>query len=110
MFSFHRISTFLLLIVILSMLTTASWAKQPAAAGPALNVNAASGRRAISPYIYGMNFADQALAQELRLLDYFDLHYYPQTTDVALKPAGDAERQARRLRSVRGLWDPTYVD
>jgi hypothetical protein len=67
MFSIHRISTFLLLIVILGMLTAVSWADQPAAAGPALSVNAVSGQRAISPYIYGMNFADQALAQELRL-------------------------------------------
>jgi hypothetical protein len=67
MFSLHRISTFLLLIVILGMLTTASWAEQPATAGPALSVNAASVQRAISPHIYGMNFADQALAQELRL-------------------------------------------
>lgn len=36
-------------------------------AGPALHVDAAAGRRAISPYIYGMNFADEALATELRL-------------------------------------------
>ena len=66
MFSFRRIHTSLLLIVILGMLTAVSWADQPAA-GPALSVNAASGQRAISPYIYGMNFADQTLAQELRL-------------------------------------------
>jgi Glycoside hydrolase family 44 len=67
MFSFHRIRTSLLLVVILGMLIAVSWVDQPAAAGPALSVNAASGLRAISPYIYGMNFADQALAQELRL-------------------------------------------
>jgi hypothetical protein len=60
--------------------------------------------------------------QGVRLLDYFDLHYYPQaantqgTSDpdddeyVALEPAGNAQTQALRLRSVRGLWDPTYVD
>jgi hypothetical protein len=45
-----------------------------------------------------------------RLLDYFDLHYYPQATGVALSPAGDAATQALRLRSTRSLWDATYAD
>ena len=44
----------------------------------------------------------------VRLLDYLDLHYYPDA--VALQPAGDAATQARRLRSTRSLWDPTYRD
>src|SRR5262249_36484162 len=35
--------------------------------GPALSVNGASSRRAISPFIYGMNFADESLAAELGL-------------------------------------------
>lgn len=46
----------------------------------------------------------------IRILDYFDLHYYPQSNGVALSPAGDANTQALRLRSTRSLWDPTYVD
>jgi hypothetical protein len=45
-----------------------------------------------------------------RLLDYFDEHFYPQESGVALSPAGDAATQALRLRSTRALWDPTYVD
>jgi hypothetical protein len=45
-----------------------------------------------------------------RLLDYFDEHYYPQANGVALNSAGDAARQALRLRSTRSLWDPTYTD
>ena len=45
-----------------------------------------------------------------RLLDYLDLHFYPQASGVALGPAGDAATRARRLRSTRALWDPTYVD
>jgi hypothetical protein len=45
----------------------------------------------------------------VRILDYFDLHYYPQA-NVALIPAGDAATQARRLRTTRSLWDPTYND
>jgi sugar lactone lactonase YvrE len=46
----------------------------------------------------------------VRLLDYLDLHYYPQAAGVALAPAGNAGTQALRLRSTRALWDPSYVD
>ncbi|MCB0194379.1 MAG: hypothetical protein KDJ65_20685, partial [Anaerolineae bacterium] len=46
----------------------------------------------------------------VRLLDYLDLHYYPQAAGVALSDAGDEDTQARRLRSTRSLWDPTYID
>jgi hypothetical protein len=45
----------------------------------------------------------------VRLLDYFDLHYYP-AGGVALASAGSASTQEMRLRSTRSLWDPTYVD
>ncbi len=44
-----------------------------------------------------------------RLLDYLDIHYYPQS-GVSLTGAGDLTLQAKRLRSTRSLWDPTYVD
>lgn len=43
----------------------------------------------------------------VRILDYFDEHYYPATANA---PAGDANTQALRLRSTRSLWDPTYTD
>lgn len=46
----------------------------------------------------------------VRILDYMDLHYYPQASGVALQPAGGAANQAKRLRTTRSLWDPTYVD
>ena len=46
----------------------------------------------------------------MRLLDYLDLHFYPQTPGVALAGVGDQETQARRLRSTRALWDPDYTD
>jgi hypothetical protein len=43
-------------------------ANQPLAlTGPALTVDVSAGRHKISPDIYGMNFADEALARELRL-------------------------------------------
>jgi len=45
-----------------------------------------------------------------RILDYLDLHYYPQASGVSLASAGNASTQALRLRSTRSLWDPTYVD
>ena len=45
-----------------------------------------------------------------RILDYLDLHYYPQANGVSLSSAGSASTQALRLRSTRSLWDPTYVD
>ena len=38
-----------------------------AASGPALSVNAAADVHPISPYIYGMNFATEAIAADLNL-------------------------------------------
>ena len=48
----------------------------------------------------------------VRILDYFDEHYYPVADDGCLAncPAGDAKTQAVRLRSTRSLWDSTYTD
>jgi hypothetical protein len=45
-----------------------------------------------------------------RILDYLDLHYYPQAAGVSLSSAGNAATQALRLRATRSLWDATYVD
>ncbi|GHJ26065.1 endoglucanase [Streptomyces hygroscopicus subsp. sporocinereus] len=42
-------------------------ARPAAADGPALTVDATTGRHAIDPHIYGINFADESLARELRL-------------------------------------------
>ena len=46
----------------------------------------------------------------VRILDYLDLHYYPQASGVSLSPPGDSNTQALRLRSTRSLWDSTYKD
>jgi hypothetical protein len=59
---------------------------------------------------YLKKFAAAQKSGGTRLLDYFDEHFYPQESGVALSPAGDATTQALRLRSTRALWDPTYVD
>src|SRR5258708_13274405 len=59
------LSSVVIAVVIVSLF--ASGVSTLATAGPALTVNAAPARHAISPYIYGMNFADAGLAQELKL-------------------------------------------
>jgi len=46
----------------------------------------------------------------VRILDYFDLHIYPQGNGIFSDSLGNASVQALRLRSTRQLWDPTYVD
>lgn len=46
----------------------------------------------------------------MRILDYLDLHAYPQGTGIFSDSPGDANTQALRLRSTRQRWDPTYVD
>lgn len=59
-------------------------------------------------------FLDQMAGYEQsnneRILDYLDLHFYPQAYGIALSSAGDASTQSLRLRSTRALWDPDYVD
>ncbi len=47
---------------------------------------------------------------DVRILDYLDLHYYPESKGLARRPAGCPSIQAKRLRSTRSLWDPYYVD
>ncbi|NJN99472.1 MAG: hypothetical protein HC875_37915 [Anaerolineales bacterium] len=69
--------------------------------------NAHGGTPFVEWYLQQMKAYEQA--HGVRLLDYLDLHYYPQA-NVALQPAGDATTQAKRLRSTRSLWDTTYGD
>ncbi len=70
--------------------------------------NAHGGTPFVEWYLQQMRSYEQT--HGTRILDYFDLHYYPQAQNVALSPAGDAATQARRLRSTRSLWDTTYSD
>lgn len=53
---------------------------------------------------------EHELAHGVRLVDVLDVHYYPQAAGVALSNDESAAASARRLRSLRSLWDPTYVD
>ncbi len=70
--------------------------------------NANGGTPFVPWYLQQMKAYEET--HSVRLLDYLDLHYYPQAGGVSLSQAGDAATQARRLRSTRSLWDPTYVD
>jgi hypothetical protein len=45
-----------------------------------------------------------------RILDYLDVHFYPQGDGVFSEGAGNSDVQALRLRSTRALWDRTYTD
>ena len=59
-------------------------------------------------YLQQMRAYEQAHDQ--RILDYLDIHYYPQSIGVSLSQAGDAQTQAKRLECTRSLWDDQYLD
>ena len=69
--------------------------------------NAHGGTPLVEWYLQQMQAYEQQ--HGTRILDYLDLHFYPQGGQ-ALTTAGDASLQALRLRSTRSLWDPTYTD
>ncbi len=70
--------------------------------------NAHGGTAFTDWYLQQMRAYEQT--NHVRILDYLDLHFYPQANGVSLSPAGDAATKALRLRSTRSLWDPTYTD
>ena len=59
-------------------------------------------------------YLQQAKAWEtthgVRILDYLDVHYYPQAGGVALTTDESVGTSALRLRSLKSLYDPSYVD
>ena len=59
---------------------------------------------------YLQQVRDYELAHGVRLVDWLDVHYYPQGTGIALSDDESAATAARRLRSLKGLYDPAYVD
>jgi hypothetical protein len=46
----------------------------------------------------------------VRILDYFDEHFYPQNGVALNDDVSSPEIRKLRLRSTRALWDPTYGD
>ena len=83
-------------------------AADPGGCGPGPDRAAHGDLPTVVWYLQQMNAYEQA--NGVRILDYLDLHFYPQGSGVALQPAGSAATQALRLRSTRALWDPTYED
>ena len=63
---------------------------------------------------YLQQFKQYQDANNVRLLDYLDLHTYfaasYQGSSVGLTTAGDTGAQQARLNSTRVFWDPTYTD
>lgn len=70
--------------------------------------NAHGGMAFLPWYLDQMKQYEQA--HGVRILDYLDIHYYPQQSGVALQQAGSSATQELRLRSTRALWDNSYVD
>jgi hypothetical protein len=50
------------------------------------------------------------VASGVRILDFLDVHYYPQSGKVTLSVDESAGTAALRLRSLKSLYDPAYVD
>ncbi len=75
---------------------------------PGADYNGHGGQLFIPWYLDQMRSYEQSHSK--RILDYLDLHYYPQANGVSLALAGSASTQALRLRSTRALWDPNYKD
>ena len=73
-----------------------------------LDRNAHGGTPFLEWYLQEMAAAETTYGH--RLLDYLDIHFYPQDEGVALTSAGDLATQQDRLRSTRSLFDPTYTD
>jgi len=53
---------------------------------------------------------DWETAHGVRILDYLDIHYYPQASGVALTTDESIGTSALRLRTLKSLYDPTYLD
>jgi hypothetical protein len=53
---------------------------------------------------------DYEIAHGVRLVDYLDAHIYPQGQGISLSNDESAATSARRLRSLKGLYDPSYID
>lgn len=89
------------------------WSALDTAAGGAwwnnpVDRNAHGGMELTAWYLDQMKKYEQQ--NGVRILDYLDLHYYPQAGGVALSSAGGQITQDLRLRSTRSLWDATYTD
>jgi hypothetical protein len=69
---------------------------------------AAHGNANYMPWLLGQ-ISQRSQSAGVRLLDYFTLHYYPQSGE-ALSDDISTSMQSLRNRSTRSLWDTNYVD
>ncbi|MEO8461198.1 MAG: glycoside hydrolase family 44 protein [Dokdonella sp.] len=69
---------------------------------------AAHGGLAFVPW-YLQQVCAHPLAGGVHAVDYLDLHYYPQGSNVALNDDDSATTAARRLRSLKELYSSTWV-
>lgn len=69
------------------------------------------GNKPLLPWLLGELRAHELKTGE-KLLDIVDVHYYPQFQNAGIHASGDVspEGAARRIRSTRAFWDPTYKD
>jgi hypothetical protein len=63
---------------------------------------------------YLRQVCDYEEANDVRLVDYLDLHYYPQGSNVVdffnnVGVSENAENSAKRLRSLKEMYDPAWV-
>lgn len=58
---------------------------------------------------YAGQVCSHALPNDALAVDYIDLHYYPQGQNVALSDDDSPATAARRLRSLKELYDPAWV-
>ncbi len=71
----------------------------------------ANGRNFLDFYLDQIKAADTAAGK--RLIDYLDLHWYPEATGNGVRITGTdttAAVVAAREQAPRSLWDPTYVE
>jgi hypothetical protein len=59
---------------------------------------------------YLQQVRDYQTAHGVRLVDWVDVHFYPQGPGISLSNDEGASASLRRLRSLRSLYDPSYVD
>jgi hypothetical protein len=72
----------------------------------------ANNRNFLDFYLQQMKAADAAAG--MRLVDYLDLHWYPEATGggvrITSEGATSAAVVAARVQAPRSLWDPTYLE
>jgi hypothetical protein len=70
---------------------------------------AAHGNQPFLPW-YLAQAAQYEAQHGVRLIDYADVHFYPQASGVTLSDDESTATSALRLRTLKSLYDPSYVD